>query len=1129
MKSNKVLVLSMAILILLASIPVYASTPVVTIETAEDLRQLSKDCVLDAYSRGVIVVIKNDIDLEGESFTPIPSFSGVFDGRGYTIKNLKIDEEGSHRALFRYLEVPGVIRHLNVQGIVETSGSKIEIGGVVGVNRGVITGVSFNGQVNGLTSVGGIVGLNEATGSILNSKAYGLITGEHYTGGIVGKNLGYVSACENHASVNTTDDTIKSNDMASYDLDKIDLSDTDSTEDVEAQTDTGGIAGYSRGILKGNINHGNVGYKHVGYNIGGIVGRHNGYIINNINYGSVYGRKDVGGVVGQMEPYVRLLFSEDTLQELDEALIDMNETVQQLIDDGYGSSKDISAQLEDVNQKMKKTSDDLEVLLNNTSSYADDAGETINEGFHRVKTVIIQLEYVVDEMKASTEDITLGLNHMKDGFDDLTQGSESLEDAIGDLQNAMYELDLAMENLDKALTKINLGLNLIGQAAETSDKYDQGMKLVLEGLDDLEQASIKANEAVSRIADYYNTNGNLIGFDYGPSFEALSQALDHLNLATPKLRNGFNLLNSEFQDDMDKVNEAFIWFDSANKDIEAMGQDLKVMKEYLDESIQHLEDGTEYISDAMRDFSSSSENLAQASKHMTQAFKYFDMILNEQQREPALKFPILSDYTKESSEAFFNDLSDLSLSITSLNQLMSSTSDVTYANLKQLNKDYEHVMEIIRQGINALSFDENAKFEDISDIDTDEVIEQGVTINCQNFGLIQGDVDVGGIAGAMAIEYDFDPEDDIVKKGNQSYNFKYQTKANLLYSRNEGKVISKKNYAGGIVGRMDLGLISHSENYSHVESSDGDYVGGIAGSSDGIIRNSYSISKLSGNKYIGGISGYARDIYDCFVMMSIDNCEEYAGSIAGDIIGEYKNNTFINNEWAGVDGISYAEKAKPEDYENISQYDLPKEFDQLNVTYIVDDTVLENRTVFYGDSLSFSDLPSLPVRDGYYGKWSVESIDYISFNQIIEAEYVPMKQVIASHEDKPVILVEGVFNPSDTLYVNASKSYHVDPGEILIDEYAVTVHAGDQDIKTFRVLKPEDDVKLYIKADDEWVCLEVEEDGSYLVFDHHSDNFHLALVSKPVKYNVLYILASVIVVILILLIVKKRRTIKSPA
>ena len=77
-----------------------------------------------------------------------------------------------------------------------------------------------------------------------------------------------------------------------------DIENLGAAESVPVHTDTGGVAGYSEGKIYYCINSGKVGYQHVGYNTGGIVGRlHQGYLQNCTNTGHILGRKDVGGIV----------------------------------------------------------------------------------------------------------------------------------------------------------------------------------------------------------------------------------------------------------------------------------------------------------------------------------------------------------------------------------------------------------------------------------------------------------------------------------------------------------------------------------------------------------------------------------------------------------------------------------------------------------------------------------------------------------------------------------------------------------------------------------------------------------------------------------------------------------------
>ena len=76
------------------------------------------------------------------------------------------------------------------------------------------------------------------------------------------------------------------------------------------------MVGFSDGVVQGCDNYGEVGYPHVGYNIGGVAGRQSGYLLGCDNNAAVHGRKDIGGIVGQAEPYLWLNTSADRLDEV---------------------------------------------------------------------------------------------------------------------------------------------------------------------------------------------------------------------------------------------------------------------------------------------------------------------------------------------------------------------------------------------------------------------------------------------------------------------------------------------------------------------------------------------------------------------------------------------------------------------------------------------------------------------------------------------------------------------------------------------------------------------------------------------------------------------------------------------
>lgn len=309
-KKSLSLFLAVALLMGLAAPWAFAEDEILHISTAKELEAFAQNCTLMEYSAGLKVQLDADIDLEGKPFYPIPSFSGSFDGGGHTIKNFVLATDGSHQGLFRYLQADGVIRDLKLAGTVDPGSSRCQVGGFVGTNYGTIENCSFNGKVTGLNYVGGIAGEN--FGSISGCTAQGSVSGKRFTGGIAGYSTGSIRASENSAEVNTGISP------GGLEFEKLNLETLSLTgaEDTDVVSDSGGIVGFSTGLVEQCRNLGTVGYPHYGYNVGGIAGRQSGHINGCENFGDIYGRKDVAGIVGQMEPYLKLLESASLASEI---------------------------------------------------------------------------------------------------------------------------------------------------------------------------------------------------------------------------------------------------------------------------------------------------------------------------------------------------------------------------------------------------------------------------------------------------------------------------------------------------------------------------------------------------------------------------------------------------------------------------------------------------------------------------------------------------------------------------------------------------------------------------------------------------------------------------------------------
>ncbi|ETI68128.1 GLUG motif-containing protein [Neobacillus vireti] len=138
--------------------------------------------------------LANDIDMSSwGNFIPIsksysPSFKGTFDGKGYKIKNLTINESTVYVGLFGVINnASTIIKNVGLENCnISGGGNANWIGGIVGqLDSGSIQNCYTKGQITGRYMVGGIVG-QFVNGSVKNCYSHANITGLARVGGLVG-------------------------------------------------------------------------------------------------------------------------------------------------------------------------------------------------------------------------------------------------------------------------------------------------------------------------------------------------------------------------------------------------------------------------------------------------------------------------------------------------------------------------------------------------------------------------------------------------------------------------------------------------------------------------------------------------------------------------------------------------------------------------------------------------------------------------------------------------------------------------------------------------------------------------------------------------------------------------------
>ncbi|MDD5864707.1 MAG: hypothetical protein PUD80_08760 [Firmicutes bacterium] len=412
------------------------SGTVLRIFRKQQFLDLAENCRLDSYSQNLTVVLMSDIDLSGEDFGGIPIFCGTFDGNGHAVSGLNITADGSTMGLFRYISKTGVVQDLKVIGSVTPGGSGSSAGGVAGNNAGTIRKCSFSGTVSGVDDVGGIVGVNTVDGIVENCHTGGTVTGSHRIGGIAGHNQGVIRSCVNRAQVNTTAEENEVN------LSDITLDTITGTESANTVTDIGGIAGASSGVLRECKNRGNVGYQHMGYNVGGIAGTQTGYVYKCSNFARIYGRKEVGGIVGQMEPTTYLEYTKDTLQILQGQLSSLSGLTSQAVSTAQNSASDLIGQVNQLSGTIQDARNAVDSLIPDPDNPSLPDLDSVEAAKNSLSSSLSSINTSLYGMADST----------KDSMDSLTRTLRAITGQVGAMSATIGSAD---ENMGGAITDIS--------------------------------------------------------------------------------------------------------------------------------------------------------------------------------------------------------------------------------------------------------------------------------------------------------------------------------------------------------------------------------------------------------------------------------------------------------------------------------------------------------------------------------------------------------------------------------------------------------------------------------------------------------------------------------------------------
>lgn len=1022
------------------------------IRSLEEFQNFVEKCRNEEWSQGKQFVLTTNLDLSGIEFTPIQVFAGSFDGYNHTIYGLEYSGNGYAQGFFRYITKEGIVQNIHISGTVEDENKGECVGGICGVNAGKIANSSFRGIVNGKSEVGGIVGENENTGNISYCNSYGVVTGYDGAGGIVGRNYGTVSGCCNRSGVNCDDSWLLEADEGGLEwiLENRDM------VTLSSGTDIGGIAGLSRGLLIGNTNYGAVGYEHNGYNIGGIAGRQSGQVLRCNNKGIILGRKDVGGIVGQMEPNIQV----NEMDSVSDSMQTLHDQVDILLNDLKSANSNVGTDFDGLREHADAALSYSKDVSNQTTSFVDDNIATLNELLDRLEYVQNELPEVFKHITASMEKIENVGGHLKDANEDFDvigklKGDEAAYKAYQDAKTAFEENQKKAQEISGELSK----------SIEKLRKFDDFDGTVIVELKEIIANISQLSEVTSAMA------GNLNSM---------------LRILSPYLESGL---------------------EDAHKDLENACKDLEGFATMLQIASTKAQDIAEYL-----------------------------------ENKDDVNFYELGEGYKNNINQFLDELGHMKEAASKIGNHLESYSDDVLNDLKEINNQFNAITLLMTEKVNNVEdkYRNEEIYEDISDEDIESNTD-GKVSQCVNRGYVAGNVNVGGIAGSMAIDEE-DPEDSAAGTVDIVFGGKYMTKCVIYKCENQGQIVGKKDGIGGIAGFMKLGIISHCEGYGRVESEEGEYVGGIAGQSFALIRDSYALVSLNANAFVGGITGYGKRIHDCYAMVAINPDAKWKGAIAGfaeteenNRIGygdRITNNYYVSKNLGGIDQVSFKGATEHMDYnELIAKEMIPEEFQKLHISFVVDNEVVVSKEVSYGEKTAEIELPEIPEVDGKYGKWEEIPFEYIEANIIVNAEYFDQIETLKSDAtNKSYAMIDGNFSDEvvlrvekmDEMVTQSKKEQNAVYYVISLDNAKLSSDV----VSKVRVLNPYEKIlAVQIQDGDSWKNIDYKEYGSYVQLEMYGDAITVRILEQGVV-NIWYIIAAVALalgVLIILLVVAKMR------
>ena len=735
------------------------------------------------------------------------------------------------------------------------------------------------------------------------------------------------------------------------------------------------------------------------------------------------------------------------------------------------------------------------------------------------------LSSMSDEMEGINSLITDTLNTTENISESTYNRLSGLSRSMTDVKNSTNVIyNASLDRFDEVADEVNSTTDTLVGAAEDIAADTEGLD---ESFDDLSRMTRQIDDAADDMTEAFGLTaeerGRLISLN-----EQLKSDMNTTLPFTQEVEN--NLLPQVPEERRARISQGLAGINRMAGDIRAMrtmlfglrntrdriadgsvGVEANQREKALSAGVSGVLDSLGDLDDALSEFSSFASSLGGT---ISGAAGSIDINLKA------------NETVRNAGNDIYAGLDSISGQLDSLNASAREDSLEVIRNLNEINSRFSRLTDLMKN--------ERDRLNDIADnggifVDTStDVNSASRIVSCRNMADISGDSLTGGIAGTIGVEYDLDPDEDILRTNSRSLDYSFGVSAAIFDSVNAGGVSARANHAGGITGKADLGYLKMNTNEGDVTSEDGYFIGGIAGYSEASLEGNTARCRVTGKKNTGGICGYGKELWDNRAVVTVLGTEEYAGTIAGNVDSldpeNLRNNLYYSGNYGAVDDIDYAGMAE--------KAETP--LDTVLVKFLVNGHLAGLEEVKAGTVLKDIPHPEAEEREGFYLRWDTDPETVISEDTVVDSVYSLPVASLSSQEteagtNKPLVIVDGQFREEDVLTCRREGEGH----------YFVTIPDDGLAERQVRVLKPVMLNRVTRKPLSAKTRIAVngaeagtETFGDYLIFRTGARELEIVVTQEEPLIRRIAAPAAAVLTILVLLIitavVKKRKRLSRP-